>query len=84
MGCFGDRKSLAVMTSISACASFAFLSIAIGTDYWLHATERIIDSNQTVTLMTSHNGLWKKCTIDGRNFSSIKIVKYSASGAAQR
>ncbi|KAK2161606.1 hypothetical protein NP493_1571g00023 [Ridgeia piscesae] len=65
MSC-GSKKLLVIMTSVCACASFAFLCIAVATDYWLYAKERVFDANQSATYMKTFTGLWRKCVEDGR------------------
>jgi len=62
----GDRKALTVMTSLFACLSFAFLCIAVATDYWLYAIELVTDSNLTTSFQYTHSGLWKQCVTTGK------------------
>ena len=64
MGCCNKKKLLMVSTSVCACASFAFLCIAVATDYWLYALERIKE-NENTTIMHTHTGLWRKCVTYG-------------------
>ena len=58
------------MTSLCACASFAFLCIAVATDYWLDTKERVQDASliQNDSYMYAHTGLWKKCVTDGEYY----------------
>ena len=85
MGCCGKKKVLMIMTSICACASFAFLCIAVATDYWLFAIERVMDENGTSKEMHTYTGLWRKCILDGKLaqppscFSSTIIHKVTLS-----
>ncbi|ELU09240.1 hypothetical protein CAPTEDRAFT_156450 [Capitella teleta] len=51
-------------TSISACASFAFLCIAVATDYWLHTRERNAPVNGTNSYTLTYTGLWRRCKFD--------------------
>lgn len=66
MGCCGKKKLLMIMTSVCACASFAFLCIAVATDYWLYAIEKVQDVNGSFVQMKTITGLWRKCVDDGR------------------
>ena len=69
MGCCGKKKLLMIMTSVCACASFAFLCIAVATDYWLFAIEKVTDySNGTADYKLTITGLWRKCVVNGRCF----------------
>ncbi len=65
-----DRQVLTGLTALSACVSFAFLCIAVGTDHWLYATELVTDANQTTSRMRTHSGLWKYCQLDGEYWST--------------
>ena len=66
MGCCDKSKLLMLTTSLSACASFAFLCIAVATDYWLYTKERVTTSNGSTTYMETYTGLWRKCSKDGK------------------
>lgn len=65
MGCLANPKILTIVTSLCACASFAFLCIAVGTDYWLYAMERAETNKTKPTVYRSHSGLWRKCMYEG-------------------
>lgn len=65
MGCCNKKKLLMVATSFCACASFAFLCIAVATDYWLYALERIKENNGSTTIRHTHTGLWRRCFTEG-------------------
>lgn len=67
MGCCEKTKLLMLTTSLSACSSFAFLCIAVATDYWLHTKERGVMSNGTNSYSETYTGLWRKCTKDGKS-----------------
>ena len=66
MGCWGKKKLLVIMTSLCACAAFASLCIAVATDYWLYAIEKIKHPNGSVSYNKTFSGLWRQCWDDGR------------------
>ncbi len=67
MGCCGRKKLLMIMTSVCACASFAFLCIAVATDYWLYCEEKTeVFPNGTYHTKRTITGLWRKCVEMGR------------------
>ncbi len=69
MGCCGKKKLLMIMTSVCACASFAFLCIAVATDYWLYAVEKIeVHANGSMETKRTMTGLWRKCVEYGKNY----------------
>ena len=76
MGCCGKKKLLMVMTSVCACASFAFLCIAVATDYWLYAVEKVFDANGSAIYMKTITGLWRKCVDDGEFNLHINLPLY--------
>ena len=65
MVCGGKKNILMVMTSICASASFAFLCIAVATDYWLFAKELRTAANGTNFYENTYTGLWRKCSANG-------------------
>ena len=68
MGCCGKKKLLMIMTSVCACISFAFLCIAVATDYWLFAIERVTEhANGTADYKRTITGLWRNCVFNGRS-----------------
>ncbi|ESO09520.1 hypothetical protein HELRODRAFT_190537, partial [Helobdella robusta] len=80
-GCWRNPKALTLATSMCACASFSFLCVAVATDYWLYAEDRIEFTNQTGYYVKTYNGLWRKCTLDvkkspERNCSYIPYLRY--------
>ena len=62
-----SKKLLMIATSICACASFAFLCVAVATDYWIHMTELKTTDNGTYAHLNTSTGLWKRCEIDGKS-----------------
>lgn len=56
----GKRGNILLLTAL--CSGFSFLSlcVAVVTDYWLYATERVTNENGT-TLKNTSTGLWRKC-----------------------
>ena len=64
------------MTSVCACASFAFLCIAVATDYWLYAVEKVLSENGTASYMKTITGLWRKCVDDGELRHSTSILDH--------
>ena len=75
-GCCGNRRSLTVVTTCCAVASFAFLCIAVATDYWLHAFELVFDVNNTAKYMETTSGLWRKCVVDSEYNYNILLLRY--------
>ncbi|KAK2169399.1 hypothetical protein LSH36_10g05008 [Paralvinella palmiformis] len=66
MGCCSKKNVLTVMTSTCASASFAFLCIAVATDYWLHAKELKQAANGSQFYEYTYTGLWRKCSANVR------------------
>ena len=59
-----NKKLLMITTSVCACASFAFLTIAVATDYWIKMTELKTDGGVNgSTRDITNTGLWNRCNI---------------------
>ena len=72
--CWCKKKSrVLILTSICSCASFACLCIAVATDYWLYATERVLHSNGTFMYKNTTTGLWRKCVEDGTSTWLVSV-----------
>ena len=64
-----------ITTSVCACASFAFLCIAVATDYWLYMFERHTTDNGTTSYNSTYTGLWRKCQVPSKYSSQDYIIE---------
>jgi len=72
--CLQDkRQRVLILTCFTSSVSFACLCIALVTDYWLYATERVTNENGTVVLKNTSTGLWRKC-VEGEGSSAHKYI----------
>jgi hypothetical protein len=60
-----SKKLLMITTSICACASFAFLCIAVATDYWIDMQELQTMKNLSTNHLKTYTGLWRRCEVTG-------------------
>ena len=73
--CKVRKVLLTSSTLIFSCSSFACLSIAVSTDYWLHAVERREMEGATagnVTVQRTTTGLWHRCTEYGERSGQMR------------
>jgi len=64
------KTVLSATTTVSALTSFVCLCIAVSTDHWLYALERLVSDTSTtvnVTYKRTATGLWRKCTQIGQS-----------------
>ena len=75
-GLCNSRKLLTFTSSVCSCVSFAFLCVAVATDYWLSSVERVSNLNGTKeTFLNTTAGLWRKCMRQGKIISMIGFKK---------
>lgn len=63
------KTVLSATTTVSALTSFVCLCIAVSTDHWLYALERLVSDtsvSQNITYKRTETGLWRKCTQIGQ------------------
>jgi len=76
------KTVLSATTTVSALTAFVCLCIAVSTDHWLYAVERLVsDISPTTNITYKHTatGLWRKCIQIGqsRHFAVVYFNYYS-------
>ncbi|XP_062886693.1 calcium channel, voltage-dependent, gamma subunit 4b [Mobula hypostoma] len=74
-----------LFTMMGAFAAFSLMSIAIGTDYWLHSRAYICNSTNSTTEENQvkkekgamiHSGLWRVCCVEGFQKGNCFRINY--------
>jgi len=82
------KTVLSATTTVSALTSLVCLCVAVSTDHWLYALERLVSDTSTsvnVTVNYKHTatGLWRKCTQEGRSVTWLGAGLPNARNAEQ-
>uniref|UniRef100_UPI00398F2AFA voltage-dependent calcium channel gamma-4 subunit-like n=1 Tax=Pristiophorus japonicus TaxID=55135 RepID=UPI00398F2AFA len=80
-----DPSVQMLFTMMGAFAAFSLMSIAIGTDYWLHSRAHICNTTNTTSEDNQvkkekgsliHSGLWRVCCVEGRQKGNCFTINY--------